>query len=249
MYLDCPLGDDDSDSPSGLSGLSCVGGGPNDRASMLSIDTDGRVFRMDTFSKFSAPGMRCAWITMPEPYVKHAGAAAQNSTKTGSVFSQIALFNILNEWKDEGLTAHLQKVQSYYRSRASRLDYYASKHLSGLATWTVPDCSMFFWIKVNGVDDSAKLLKMLMAEKVAIVPGKYFNPEVDPDEHYDCSSFRVAYTVATDEQFDRGMESLAKVVKEYIQTHNISVSKVETNVNRRRRVGSRMPVAQAATAP
>ena len=88
-----------------------------------------------------------------------------------------------------------------------------------------------------------------MDEKVAIVPGKYFNQEADPDEHYDCSSFRVAYTVATDEEFDRGMQRLAKVLTEYIKSNNINVSKFETNVNRRRRVGSRMPVAQAATAP
>ena len=50
----------------GLSGL-----GP----SFLSLDEDGRVVRLDTFSKLLAPGFRLAWVTAPSPFVAKARGA------------------------------------------------------------------------------------------------------------------------------------------------------------------------------
>ena len=67
MYLNCADG-----KPSGLYGLACADAGPADRCSLLSIDTDARVVRVDTFSKFVAPGMRCSWVTLPEQYIDDA---------------------------------------------------------------------------------------------------------------------------------------------------------------------------------
>ena len=37
--------------------------------SFLSVDTDGRVLRCDTFSKWISPGLRCGWITGPRAVI------------------------------------------------------------------------------------------------------------------------------------------------------------------------------------
>ncbi|KAJ2763622.1 hypothetical protein IWQ56_004788, partial [Coemansia nantahalensis] len=34
--------------------------------SLLSLDVDGRVIRLDSFSKILAPGLRCGWVTAPK---------------------------------------------------------------------------------------------------------------------------------------------------------------------------------------
>merc|ERR1712048_820553 len=37
--------------------------------SFLSLDGDGRVLRLDSFSKFLAPGFRLGWVTGPQPLI------------------------------------------------------------------------------------------------------------------------------------------------------------------------------------
>ena len=229
----------DGDSPAGLSGLSSVDAGPDDRCSLLSIDKDARVVRMDTFSKFIAPGFRVSWITLPEALLKHAAFSSQNSTKTGAMFAQVAQYEMIQAWGESGLSNHLARCQSYYRARAERLDFYAKKHLSGLAEWEIPECGMFFWMRLKGIDDSAKLLKMLMDEKIAVIPGKFFVADADPDAHYDCGSVRIAFTVASDEEFDRGMGRLKSLLEAFIKANpgaSVVSSADKVAASRRRRL-------------
>ncbi|RYH14518.1 hypothetical protein EON65_33455 [archaeon] len=35
----------------------------------MSLDEDGRVIRLDSTSKFLAPGMRIGWVTAPEKFI------------------------------------------------------------------------------------------------------------------------------------------------------------------------------------
>ena len=92
LYLSFPQSE--TSAAPGLHGLSCVGSGLDDRCSLLSIDTDARVLRMDTFSKFIAPGLRVSWITMPEELLKPSIFVSQYSTQTGSSLSQILLYKV-----------------------------------------------------------------------------------------------------------------------------------------------------------
>lgn len=38
--------------------------------SFLSLDTDGRVLRLDSLSKLVAPGMRMGWISGPSAFIE-----------------------------------------------------------------------------------------------------------------------------------------------------------------------------------
>ena len=122
---------------------------------------------------------------------------------------------MLSKWGDDGLHGHLRKIQEFYGSRMRALDDAARRHLAGLATWVPPTGGMFLWLKLEGVGDTEELMDELKAEKIAVVPGKYFKADADPDasEFVDCPYFRVAFTVATDEQFDAGMSRLAKILR------------------------------------
>jgi DNA-binding transcriptional MocR family regulator len=56
--------------------------------SYLSIDTDGRVIRLDTFSKTIAPGCRMGWITAQPDLVERLLRVAETSTQQPSGFVQ-----------------------------------------------------------------------------------------------------------------------------------------------------------------
>ena len=76
--------------------------------SFLSMDTDGRVIRCDSFSKVISPGSRLGWITGPEQIVKLYAQHADVSTQGPSGFSQLALFKLLDEhWVSKRVSADL----------------------------------------------------------------------------------------------------------------------------------------------
>ncbi|KAL4758997.1 putative aromatic amino acid aminotransferase [Aspergillus foveolatus] len=71
--------------------------------SYLSIDTDGRVVRLDTFSKTIAPGCRLGWITAQPAFIERLARIAESSTQAPSGFVQAMVAElILGQQVDDG---------------------------------------------------------------------------------------------------------------------------------------------------
>ncbi|KAJ6130314.1 hypothetical protein N7512_003094 [Penicillium capsulatum] len=70
--------------------------------SYLSIDVDGRVVRLDTFSKTIAPGSRLGWITAQPTVVERLARITEVTTQQPSGFVQsVVAKTILGAWLDE----------------------------------------------------------------------------------------------------------------------------------------------------
>lgn len=71
--------------------------------SYLSIDTDGRVVRLDTFSKTIAPGCRLGWITAQPAFIERLARISESSTQAPSGFVQAMVAElILGQQVDDG---------------------------------------------------------------------------------------------------------------------------------------------------
>ena len=57
--------------------------------SFLSLDVDGRVVRLDTFSKCLAPGFRLGWVSAPKGFVLKLDGVQYFSSQWGSTFSMM----------------------------------------------------------------------------------------------------------------------------------------------------------------
>lgn len=100
-------------------------------ASYLSIDVDQRVIRLDTFSKFLAPGLRLGWVTARNDVVEKLVSAIQAHTVGPSSLGQTVVAATLVSWGDAGLDAHLRRVQAEYVVRCHWLLQAMEKHLGG----------------------------------------------------------------------------------------------------------------------
>ncbi|KAJ5908451.1 hypothetical protein N7495_001133 [Penicillium taxi] len=71
--------------------------------SYLSIDTEGRVVRLDTFSKTIAPGSRLGWITAQPAIIERITRITETSTQQPSGFAQVMIAKTLmgNQTADE----------------------------------------------------------------------------------------------------------------------------------------------------
>lgn len=113
--------------------------------SFLSLDVDGRVLRMDSFSKVLVPGSRLGWITasaqVVELYIRHAEVANQGP----SGISQLLLWKLLDDtWGHEGYLNWLANLRDNYTARRDVLLGACDEFLpKDIVTWSVPAAGMF----------------------------------------------------------------------------------------------------------
>jgi aromatic amino acid aminotransferase I / 2-aminoadipate transaminase len=119
--------------------------------SYLSIDTSGRVVRLDSFSKIIAPGSRVGWITGAEQLVERFIRHSEVSTQNPSGISQIVLYKLLEEtWGHGGFLEWLMYIRSEYTRRRDVIVAACERHLpSEVASWNPPMAGMFHWINIK----------------------------------------------------------------------------------------------------
>lgn len=85
--------------------------------SYLTFDYQGRVIRLDTFSKTVAPGSRLGWITSNARFSERLLRASEVSTQQPSGFSQVIICKILETWKMDGWVRWLRGLRNQYEER------------------------------------------------------------------------------------------------------------------------------------
>ncbi|XP_068230473.1 kynurenine/alpha-aminoadipate aminotransferase, mitochondrial-like [Palaemon carinicauda] len=181
--------------------------------SFLSMDTDGRVLRFDSFSKVLSSGIRIGFVTGPKPLVQRILLHKQVSILHASSLSQVLISELLRIWGTDGFFKHTQAVQEFYRKQRDNMMEAAETHLTGLCEWAVPTGGMFLWLKVPGVIDTwDMILERALKKDVILVPGKAFmcNPATP------CQYMRAAFSVVTPEKMDKGLMNLAELIREEI---------------------------------
>lgn len=194
----------------GLKGLS---------RSLLSLDVEGRVVRLDACSKVLAPGLRVGWATAPPAVMGRMVRAMQSAVQGANSLAQILVHRLLSGWGPGGLEAHLVALQAAYAARCTALLACAERHLGAsvcggcaLATWQPPRAGMFLWLTLApcvGVADAGALQAHLTRYKVAVVPGRVFR--ADPAQPSPC--MRLSFASASEDDFDRGMHRLAQLLR------------------------------------
>lgn len=113
--------------------------------SFLKMDVDGRVLRLESFSKVLSPGSRAGWVVgsaqVVERFARHFEASNQNP----SGFSQLALFKLLDEeWGHSGYFDWLMHIRLEYTARRDALLEGCEKYLPREVTsWVPPSAGMF----------------------------------------------------------------------------------------------------------
>lgn len=176
--------------------------------SFLSMDVDGRVIRLDSFSKIISSGFRIGWVTGPKYLVEKLQLDQQAGVIHPSGLSQAAISAVLHQWGDEGWKMQITRVREFYKKRRDLFVALATKHLEGLATWNVPSAGMFLWFQLTGIEDTAKLIgEKAVAKKVVLVPGMVFLPDRGKSSHV-----RASFSVAPEEDMDLALERLRSLL-------------------------------------
>lgn len=123
------------------------------KPSYLTIDTSGRVIRLETYSKLFAPGLRLGFIVANKYFIEKLSLYTALSTRAPSGVSQLLFNNIVQNWGGvDGWLNWAKKIAQHYTIRR---DYflktlYDSKSYSKNQFEVVePDAGMFIILYVN----------------------------------------------------------------------------------------------------
>ncbi|KAF2020496.1 PLP-dependent transferase [Aaosphaeria arxii CBS 175.79] len=122
--------------------------------SYLSLDTSGRVLRLDSASKILAPGLRTGWVTGSSQVIKKFTALTEVGALCPSGPSQVMLYKLLDEtWGHEGFLRWLMNLAREYGRRRNVLIRAMREHMpEKWCRWRVPDVGMFVWVEVDVSD-------------------------------------------------------------------------------------------------
>jgi len=85
--------------------------------SFLKYDTQGRVIRLDTFSKTLAPGCRLGYFVVNPLFWERLLRATEVETQTPSGWSQAIVYSVLHKWGINGYLEWLITLRGQYQIR------------------------------------------------------------------------------------------------------------------------------------
>ena len=174
--------------------------------SLISLAKSGNVIYSGTGSKIMAPGLRVAWLAVPDHDVRDKIALAKQGTdlQTGSLAQY--LFHRYAS-KRHAFEAHVERIIQTYAHRRDVMVNALDSMMPKNVHHNNPSGGMFLWASIDGVD-TEELLKISAQQKVVFVPGISFYPARDVR-----NGMRLNFSNASEEKIQEGILRLAAAVR------------------------------------
>ncbi len=174
---------------------------------LKSLDTEGRVIFLGTFSKTLVPGMRLGWAVADPEIVGRIGllkTAADTQTSTLNMAAAAAYLERFD------LDAHIAEVNATYRRKRDLMMETIEEHFPPSVGFTRPQGGLFTWLTFPAGFDATAFLRdeALPDAKVAYVPGATFYA-VDQEPNH----ARINYSFVSDERIVEGIARLGRSLR------------------------------------
>ncbi len=176
--------------------------------SVKSMDTEGRVIFLGTFSKILCPGFRLGWICASAEIIEKYNFLKQGSDLQACTTTQMQAAQFM---EDNDLDEHIKKIIGLYSHRRDVMIEALEKFLPKEVTYTHPEGGMFLWLTFPKNIDSRELAKVAIEKKVAFVPGGAFFPTEGNDNYA-----RINYSASSDEKIVEGVKRLSEAIKTFL---------------------------------
>ncbi len=175
--------------------------------SLKTLDTNGYVIYVGTFSKVLSAGLSVGWMTIPKELRKSFVYLKQVTGLHINTYSQW----IINRFVEKGLyQEHLALVQKNYAMRRDLM----IKHLDAARELGLqlqkPKGGLNLWCRLPPSINSTRLMTKMFERNIIYVPGEICYP----NNYSDISYIRLNYTYPRLEQIKEGTAQLVKAIYE-----------------------------------
>ena len=174
-----------------------------------SMDSQGVVLYLGTFSKVVSPGVRIGWIAAHREAIDRLLVIQRASSLAGNTVAQAALARFCGTGLYE---AYLRRIHKVYRKRMQLLLQGLRDHLPNSVEWTQPTGGYTLWLRVPGAAaDEAVLRERFDRQGVRVTAGSLFFARPQADAH-----FRISIACADETEILEGCRRLGRALTRYL---------------------------------
>lgn len=174
--------------------------------SIKSLDTEGRVVFLGTFSKTFCPGLRIGWVCASDMLLNKFIIAKQGADLQSNSMSQRELDLFLQNHDFDG---HIENLKDLYRKRRDVMINAMDTHFPKEAQYKSPKGGLFIWVEVPKHINTVDLLAKAIERKVAFVPGGSFFPNGGV-----VNTMRMNFSNMSEDRILEGVTRLGELLKE-----------------------------------
>ncbi len=176
-----------------------------DVPTIKSMDTDGRVIYCGSFSKILSAGMRIGFACANNAVIQKMVVAKQVEDVHTNIFFQMMCAEYMSKYD---LDEHIKSIRELYRHKCHLMLDCLEKYMPEQVKFTRPEGGLFIWCTLPETIQLNDFVKKAAEAKVFVVPGTAFNC----DESADSDSFRLNYSMPSDEEIEKGIKTLGDII-------------------------------------
>ena len=172
---------------------------------LKSLDDEGRVIYVGSFSKTLFPGLRLGFMVAPKAFIDEARAlrrlmvrhAPSNNQRTAALFLSLGHHDAL-----------IRKLHKAYRTRWEMMGEALAKHLPS-STRNPSFGGTSFWVKGPPKLDADELGALAQTKGILINPGRICFGAANAPQNY----FRLAFSSIDEKKIEPGIKLLAELIR------------------------------------
>lgn len=143
---------------------------------LQSMDREGRVVRLDSFSKIFAPGLRLGYASGPAEIIGYFQLYKQGSNLHTSAMDQSLLGGFFATHTHDEFRALIRENCAIYRRNRDAVLAAARRHLAADIRYAIPAEGMFIWFEMPKGFDAGRMMEIDGMELgVLLIPGSAFS--------------------------------------------------------------------------
>ncbi|MBT2288099.1 PLP-dependent aminotransferase family protein [Paenibacillus albidus] len=173
-----------------------------------SLDTDGHVVYMKSFSKVLAPGSRVACVAAGGDILSRLIAAKSASDLGGPLLTQRAVLPFIAKKYD----AYAAELRMILRRRMELADKLLRRYAPPGVTWNLPEGGLSLWLELPPSQDTGRLHELAGQQGISFLPGDVCYAGHTPSRH-----IRLCYSQMSEEDMKQGLALFLVVLAKHLR--------------------------------
>jgi DNA-binding transcriptional MocR family regulator len=183
---------------------------------LKSMDTEGYVIYLSTFSKAVYSGLRIGWMIAHKRLIQRCVSAKQTMDLHSASLSQW----VFEPFLGRDFANHVEKMRDEYRQKRDLMTDSLERYAPPGCSWNRPSGGYYIWMTLPRDTDIGLLVKKASEQGVAFVPGYAFYLD-----NRSTNELRLNFTGASMTDIPEGIRRLCFAIEETIKdSENIRVS-------------------------